>query len=296
VLKVTYYTSGRSGIGRLVHGIAIYNAFERRDIEVDFKIISSAPPERLYILENISIDHIQVPQENHVSLSAESYTESSLFNAIIAADPDILIVDRMWFTLREFIRDLPCKKIYITIQVYGHMFHIELPNQTLHFDREQYDRVIAIEPFSCSIEMEQVHPLIIRNRNEILTREKALETLGLSGEKKIGFLGMNFEPGYFEELAEKYGYLEEEGYDMVYSTNLQQGGIFPIADCYNAIDLVVSAATYNQFWETRYFEKEGIFETVPVRFCDQARRLRECSDYTFEENGADQLADIIMNM
>jgi hypothetical protein len=104
---------------------------------------------------------------------------------------------------------------------------------------------------------------------------------------------MNFQPGYFENLKKHYDYLKRQGYDVVYSTNIYGGGIFPIADYYNAIDLIISSPTYNTFWEARYFKKEAVFEKVPVRYCDLDRRIRKCSDFDFDDNGADQLARII---
>ena len=145
--------------------------------------------------------------------------------------------------------------------------------------------------------MEQVNPLIIRNRNEILPRNTALNKLGLNGNKEVCFIGVNYKHGYLEKLKEKYSYIKDEGdYDVIYSTNMYGKGIFPIADYYNAIDLLICPATYNHFWESRFFNKKTIFETVPVNFCDLDLRIKECSNYEFKENGADQLADILLNL
>ena len=41
-----------------------------------------------------------------------------------------------------------------------------------------------------------------------------------------------------------------------YSTNIYGDGIFPIADYYNAIDLLICPPTYNHFWEARFFNKD----------------------------------------
>jgi hypothetical protein len=97
-------------------------------------------------------------------------------------------------------------------------------------------------------------------------------------------------------LRLKYSYLESAGYRMIYSTNYSAEGFFPIVDYYNAVDFIVSGAGYNQFWEIIYFNKEAVF--VPVRriFEDQGKRIRECQEHYFVENGADQLVDIIMKL
>jgi hypothetical protein len=46
----------------------------------------------------------------------------------------------------------------------------------------------------------------------------------------------------------------------------------------------------------RFFNKEAYFETVPVKFCDQEKRLREQGDHTFDINGAEQLVEIILSL
>ena len=63
-----------------------------------------------------------------------------------------------------------------------------------------------------------------------------------------------------------------------------------------SFDLVVCGAGYNAFWEIIYFNKEAAFEPVPRRFEDQYRRVRECQEHYFDENGADQLVDLILGL
>ncbi len=83
---------------------------------------------------------------------------------------------------------------------------------------------------------------------------------------------------------------------MIHTTNIKGGGIFPIVDYFNAIDLIIGAAGYTQFWEVVYFDKEAILETFPLRFSSMKWRLKECSNYSFKENGSDQLVDIMLNI
>ena len=64
MLNILFYTSGTSGIGRLVHGIAIRNAFRRLGKGVEFTILHSAPPERHHVLELSGVKHIQMPAES----------------------------------------------------------------------------------------------------------------------------------------------------------------------------------------------------------------------------------------
>ena len=72
-MKIVYYTSGTSGVGRLVHGAAIFNAFVRKSIDSDFTILSSCPPERARIFNNIDIPHVEIPKENEAELLSDDF-------------------------------------------------------------------------------------------------------------------------------------------------------------------------------------------------------------------------------
>ncbi len=297
-VNILYYTSGSDGVGRVVQGMSIFNALRRRGETFRYLILSNTPPERVHVMDRLHVPHGEIPKVTDPSeVSIEKHTSSNLYRAITTFKPDILIVDRMWLTLHHFIDTLDCKKIFICSQVDNRFFSFSDGNTVISFTRDQYDRVIAIEPFKAVIEMEAINPLVIRNRDEILPRDEALKALGANGSRPVCLISLNFREGYFEKLRKKYSYIEKDGdYDVVYTTNMDGAGIFPVADCYNAVDLVISSASYNYYWECRYFGKEAVFEVVPASFCDQGRRLRECADVTFDVNGADQLAEIIMSL
>ena len=143
--------------------------------------------------------------------------------------------------------------------------------------------------------MESINPIVFRNRNEIMDRQTALETLGLNGDKPVCLLAYNGHPWDFQNVKKTYSYLEDEGYQMVYTTNYD-GGIFPVVDYFNAFNLIICGAGYNAFWETVYFNKEAIIVPTHARFEDPQIRIKTGQDFTFKENGADQLVDIILNL
>ncbi len=294
-MKILFLTSGTTGIGRLVFSISIYNAFRRRGETVDFTVISNAPAQRAALLDRFGIAHRELPVENHDILLTEKFRYSKLFTAVADINPDILIVDRVWYATLRLIDELSCKKVFITSQVIEKFFSMELPDGTIFFQGDKFHRVIGIEPFPNDLIEEYVNPLIIRNRDEIFSRNEALAGLGVTGEKPVAMVAVNFKKGYLEEFKERYGSLEAD-HEVIYTTNINGGGIFPMADYYNAIDLVAAPPTYNTFWEARYFNKRALFHPVPVRFCDLEQRVRDLSDYEFDENGADQLAEILLSL
>lgn len=292
-MRIVYYTSGVTGAGRLVRGIAVGNALERKGVKCRFTIVHTSPV--AHLAENFHT--IKIPLETESELSKERYRTSVVYKTLKKLKPDVLIVNHTWFAIYNFIHELPCKKVYISDQALDSHFRIPLRGSEgeMTFSSGQYDRVIAVEPFTCMVPMERINPLIMMNRDEIMPRETALDRLGLDGSKKVALYSLSGHPRYFDQFKEKYSYLEKEGYEVVY-TGTYRDGLFPAIDYFNAIDLVVCGAGYNQVWEANYFRKKALFEILDVKFSDQRQRLKASESFHFDVNGADELVDIIMNL
>jgi hypothetical protein len=298
MLNIVFYTSGTTGSGRIIKGISIGNALLRKDIDFEYTIVSSCSFD--FLVDNFNFKHIEIPIENEELLTGNLYRQSLLFRTLQDLDPDILIVDLEWFTIDRFIDEFSFKKIFLctnlNIEEKANLyFNIPLSTGVLHFDPAKYDLMVKAEPTYTAIPMVNINPLIMRNKEEILSREDASALLGLKPENKNCLFAINGKPGEYEDIVKTYSYLEDEGYQIVYTTNYK-GGIFPVVDYFNAFDLIISGGGYNSFWEAQYFEKEALFIPVPRLFEDQWKRIDECTGKTFRENGADQLVDIILNL
>ncbi len=290
-MKILYYTSGLTGSGRVIIGISIGNALKRKGIVTDFTILCYS--KFAFLVDDFN--HVEIKVENEIELSKENYKSSVLYKTLMEVKPDVLIVDHLWHTLYQFIDKLPFKRIYLATQVDDSFFAVPLKNEKLVFNPGDYDFVFSIEPFKSCIKMTPLNPFIIRNKDEILSRNDALHKLNLSSDKINCLFAFNGHPDDFERIKKMYSYLEDVEYNMVYTTNYK-GGIFPVVDYFNAFDLVICGAGYNAFWEVAYFEKEAIVVPVPTRFEDQQRRIDECINYKFEKNGADQMVDIVLSI
>jgi hypothetical protein len=208
----------------------------------------------------------------------------------------VLLIDLLWFNLYHFIHELACKKIFLCHQVFDFFFTVPLPGGKISIRPEDYDILLAVEPFTSSVPMRQINPIVLRNRDEILPRAEALDRLNLDGNKSVSLFAFNAPPEDFERCKKKYSYLEDTGgYQMIFTT-MYRGGIFPIVDYFNAFDFIITGAGYNAFWEVIFFKKEAAFENIPLNFSSTERRIEECQEYTFDENGADQLVDIMMSL
>jgi hypothetical protein len=291
-LKIIYYTSGVSGSGRIVRGISIDNALKRKKINCEFIIINSSS--FAYLCDLTDIQHIEIPAENQDQLSKTNCINSVLYHTIDRLNPDILIIDMLWFSIYHFIDEIKCKKIFICHNVIEDFFSIELPSGKLTINPKQYDLLLSIEPFQCSIPMKSINPILLRNKEEIFSREEAMARLNIDMSKETCLYAFNNHPGDFDKYKAKYSYLEN-AYQMVYTTNYK-GGLFPVVDYFNAFDYIVCGAGYNMFWEVVFFNKEATFENFPLKFDRTEHRINNCQEFYFEENGADQLIDIIMNL
>lgn len=286
-MKILYYTSGITGAGRIVRGISIGNALKRNNIKCDYIMLSSSA----FGCLTDEFKHIQITPEKIEDISQKNYKTTDIYNTINDLKPDVLIVDLLWFPLHHFIEELPCKKVFLCRQVADNFFSIPLEHGTLMFNPAHYDEVLKIEPFASSFNMKQINPIVIRNRDEIYTKKEALKRLGLDSSRKICCIAYSGHPGDFERVKKDYSYLEEE-YNVIYTSTYHKG-IFPIADYFNAIDFLVCGAGYNAFWEAKYFNKHAVFVPTQARFESGEKRIEECLDYEFSENGADQLVRLI---
>lgn len=292
-MNIVYYTSGVSGFGRLLIGASIGNALKRSNIKCNFTIVSY--PVKKQLINDFR--HIAVPYEHEFELSKEYFHKTVIYKKLKKLKPDILIVNHLWFILYNFIDELDCKKIYLSDQVDDGFFNISLSlkNEDLKFTDVGFNKVIAIEPFTSSIEMEQINPLIMKNPDEIMTRNDALDRLNRDGNTKLALYGLDGHPHDSENIRKKYAYLKNEGYEMIYPSNYGDD-IYPFSDYYNALDFLVYGAGYSQVWEAVYFNKKAAFEPLKLRHSDQADRVKNARDFHFTENGADQLINIIKNM
>ena len=289
-MNILYFTSGLTGVGRLIRGISIGNALQRLKFDSQYSIISSS---KFGFLTD-RIPHIKINVESAIQLSKQNYHNSQLYKVLSDINPDVLIIDLLWFPLYHFIEELSCKKLFLCRQVADSFFSIPAAAGVLSFNPSQYDEILKIEPFVSALEMKQIHPLVIRNRDEIYSRKQALERLRLSDGRKICCITYSGYPGDFERVKKDYSYLEEE-YAVIY-TSTYHNGIFPIADYFNAIDFLVCGAGYNAFWEAKFFNKQAVFVPIQARFESGAKRIEECLDYEFSKNGADQLVKMIKDI
>ena len=119
-MKIVYYTSGTTGWGRIVLGISIGNALKRKKVKCKYTIISNSSKAKLAE----EFHHIEIPLENEIELSKKNYPNSITYKTLVELKPDLLIINHVWFTVCNFIHELPCKKIYLSDLAVDRFFSI----------------------------------------------------------------------------------------------------------------------------------------------------------------------------
>jgi len=238
-MRIVFYTSGITGAGRLVLGISIGNALARHGIECKYTIVHTSP---VAFLAN-DLNNIKIPLENETELSPKNFHKSILYKTLAKLKPDILIVNHTWFMIYNIIEEMKCQKLYLSDYVYDSHFKVPIAEGVLSFKPEQYERLIAIEPFKSPIPMENINPLVMRNRDEILSRDKAIDRLGLDNGRKIALYAYSGNPEDQSDFMDKYQDLENN-YQVVKSSVFDKG-LFPIVDYYNAFDFIICTGGYN---------------------------------------------------
>lgn len=292
-MRILFFTGGTTGSGHIVLGLSVAAALKRSGLSHEAYAILSLETPFAILAQRFGIPVITIPAEDGAALDKEHYESSALYSAISAFKPDVLVLDLFWFGLDAFIRELPCRKIILLRQVDPRFFHARFADGEIMFRPSDYDLVLKVEPnFDLPFPSRQIEPIVIRNRDEVLSRDAALADLGLSAGGRNCFFAFNGKSGEGDEAWKSFSYLEREGWNVVRSDN-RRGGLFPAVDWYAAFDLLVCGGGYSAFWEARWFGKEAFFVPFPRQFENQARRVALCSDYEMERNGADELVGIL---
>lgn len=289
-VNIVFFTTGK-GSGHAVHAVSIYYALQRAGIAANFSMISDM--EYNHIVADLFANQVIQMQPN---LFMKRDTETELYYAIEQTRPDIFIADGTWLPLLPILDDFRFKKIMLFRQYDDWWFSAPTKKYgLLEFSEDQYTRVFSIEPGFCRAGWEILNPVVILNHDEILPREEARNALGANDDRKLCVVAHNGFEGEFDEISRKANNFHET-YRVIQTTNRQGRGLFPLVRYYNGIDLIIGAAGYNMFYETRYFDIPAHLFPLQRRNEDMEWRIETNSNYTFTKNGADELVEIIQGL
>ena len=268
--------------------IALANAFRRAGHAVDFTAVTYN--EMPWITDGF-IMHRTVAREPRKLLIADRDTE--LYRAIRELQPDVLFVYGSWLPVYPWIAELECTTVLLMRQTNEPFLRVRRGPIAMDINPGDYTHAFCIEPNFHLDGFTNVPPVIIRNPDEIMSRDEARAALGVPEGKKALVVARNGYPGELEALLADQ---QEEAsqWHRIVTTNRDGAGIFPLADYANGIDLLVSGGGYSTFYETRYFGIPAELSAFERNAEDISWRLRTNKDYEFDSNGADMIVAGVM--
>ncbi len=238
-----------------------------------------------------------------VNLEPESMFTSPrktmLYQYIKHLDPDILIVDTIWFPVFPFLDEIKARKIFLSAYMPPEWF---LPHRwdlegLYAFDPDQFDYVFAIEPgfqFPGSIET----PPVINVRESLLQSPDIIHrVLDVPEGKKLALVSHNGEEGEIEGIL-KNANIDPEEYCLrsLSSFDDKSQELFPLAHYMSGVDLAIGGCGYGFFYETRFHEIPSIYIPQPRIGNEQHWRLENNRNYSGPYDGADKISRMIQEL
>lgn len=275
------------GSGDLVTGLALAEGFRRAGLEVDFTILSN---NEFGSLADGIARFVRVPVEPHLFLVNDRRTR--LYREIMRIRPDLLIVFGSWVPVLPYLDEIDSSTVLLLRQCNDPWLSLRLPGgQVVPINPEAYDLALSCEPGFLPPGFSPIEPVVIRNRDEILSRDEARSRLGVPEGKRLCVIARNGYDGELEALLDRHSAPGDE-WHVLTMTNRDGSGVFPLADYAAAIDLLISGGGYATFYETRYFGIPAQLEAFDRNAEDIGWRLRENAGYEFDVNGADQFVQM----
>jgi hypothetical protein len=193
--RIVFFTFGK-GSGDLVVGISLALAFKRAGQAVQFTAVTNN--EFTSISDGI-IDHVHVPIEPHLFMVADRKTR--LYKTLRRLKPDLLIVYGSWVPILPLLDQFDCSKVLLMRQVNEPFLSVSPgPGIKIDINPTDYDHAFTCEPGFELPGFGPIHPIVIRNHDEILSRDEARQQLGVPDGKKLAVIARNGYEGELEEL------------------------------------------------------------------------------------------------
>jgi hypothetical protein len=290
LMRIAYFCFG-IGSGYLVRAASVFFALKRNNIDCEF-----------FALTDCRYNHVVKPFFKHIFINPQPETlfkqdrKTELYLNLKKLSPDILIVDCVWVPIYPILDDFDFNKILLIRKVSEKWLSVPLPGgEIININPEDYTMAYSVEPNFTLPGFGELNPIVIRNPDEIMTRDMVLKRLKVPTKKKFCLVAHNGIEGEIDRLIKEAGQLPSEYYVKI-TTNKDGKGIFPLADYAMGIDLLIAGSGYSTFYETRYLKIPAILKPFNRNNDDLAWRIKVNKNYNFKINGADQLVDKIMQL
>jgi hypothetical protein len=294
--RIAFFTGGTIGAGHFARGFAIERALARAGSRAEYATFGP----RTALRRAARAGHHAVSIEPADLAHPDRARESELARALAAFAPDVLIVDLFWAPLRLLL-PLPRCEAWLLVRRAPPVWLVGPEGHP--FQRDQYARVISIEPGAVDAPVtDAVDPVVAVNREERRPAGALREALGVAREERLHVLHQAGEPHERSRLVagspHRPLHAFAPGRDDAPAVSAQPGVLlhdsdpfFPLAAWLGDADTLITGAGYNAYWEARWLGYDAKTTFVPLQrqIDDQSWRARACGSFVPRENGADTL-------
>lgn len=280
-----------AGGGHLFAGLTLWQAF--RDALAEpfrFTILTDAPFD--LPREEESLEVIQIFLEPDKYFTADR--ETVLYQYLVQIDPDILIVDHIWFPLQGILPLIRSRWFIFFRYIFPGWFNPPVfSDGSVHaFDPESYDLAFVIEPGFSVPGCVPVSPSV--NTAERHRKDPGIirDVLRVPKDKKLALVAHIGYSGEAEELIRRADCDPDEY--CLRSLSLREDEsrrLFPLAHYLSGVDLAIGGCGYNFFYETRSYGLAALYTPQKRPGDEQLWRFAHNRDYSGPFDGARQMVE-----
>ena len=295
MLKITSLNFGKGG-GHLFCGLSLWQAFKRA-LKDDFSFYLMTSTNFPIPLEDESLEILRFNLEPKKAF--ENPKDTMLYQYLQQIEPDIILVDHLWFPVMFILDDFKAVKTIFFRHVKPPWLKTPLlPDGTVReFDSGLYDLSFTMEPNFLVPGTESLPPVIGVTKNDIKPPEIIRQVLSIPPDKKLLLAAHNGLPGELEEFAKQADYDPKE-YALRSIGNINEAAdeLFPLSHYLSGVDLAIGACGYNFFYETRFYDLPTHYIPIERAFESPVWRYKTNKNYSGPFDGADQMIKRILEI
>lgn len=283
-----------SGAGHVFGGLALWQEFKRVfKSDFHFILLNDSPfqfPKDEESLEVHSI-FLQADKVFH------SDRDSVLYEHLKHLDPDIIIVDTVWFPILPILNEFRAIKVFYSAYMPEKWFTPPPFNDGTQafFSADDYDLAFTIDPYFHIEGCINIAPVINVHESLIMPPDVIRSILEVPDDRKLALVAHNGHGGEIENIL-KDAELDPLEYCIrsISSFDDVSARIFPLSHYMSGVDLAVGGCGYHFFYETKFYQIPTLYFPQPRIGNEQNWRLDTNKDYDGPYNGVVKMVEMIL--
>ena len=282
-----------SGGGHFFGGLALWRAFRRTCKNFHFTLLTDSVLDVPEQDDSLEIIRINIEKKRLYSRDRETM----LYTILKELDPDILIVDQVWFPLQPIIGDFKCLKSIFFRYVVDQWFQTPpLPDgKPRYFNPENYDLVYSVEPSFSVPGSIHLPPILGVHPDDVKPPELIRNAFYIPEGKKMALLAHAGFKGEMDQILEQ-AEIDKDEYEIV-SLDVEDErnvSLFPLAHYLSGVDLAIGGCGYGFLYETLFYGMKSLYFPQNRGMGDQIWRYKHNQDYKGPFDGADKMVQSLL--